>query len=69
MRLNSIGVAEGLSCNACDRIVTGSSLKRDLSQLLEHSSRPWIAWQGMALSSLNVMHCHSIQGLLQYSTN
>ena len=29
MRLNSTGVAEGLSCNACDRKVTGSSLKMD----------------------------------------
>ena len=29
MRLNSTGVAEGLLCNACDRKVTGSSLKRE----------------------------------------
>ena len=28
MRLNSTGVAEGLSCNACDQKVTGLSLKR-----------------------------------------
>jgi len=46
MRLNSTGVAEGLSCNARDRKATGS---RSFFQLLEYWSRPWIEWQGMAL--------------------
>jgi len=50
MSLNRTGVAEGLPCNARDRKVTGSSLKRDFFQLLEYWSRPWIEWQSMAVS-------------------
>ena len=34
MRLNSTGVAEGLPCNASDRKVTGSSLKRELFSII-----------------------------------
>ena len=40
-----------ITCNARDHKVTGSSLIREvLFQLLEYWSRPWIEWQGMALS-------------------
>ena len=51
MRLNSTGVAEGFPCNAHDRKVTRSSRNREVFfQLLEYWSRPWIKWQGTALS-------------------
>ena len=46
MGLNSTGVAEGLSCNACDRKVTGSSLKIDFVSIIGKL----VEWQGMALS-------------------
>jgi len=50
MRLNSTGVAEGLSCNACDWKVTGSNLKRDFFSII-----------GILESTLNQMARYGIE--------